>query len=61
MCPAFDDDLDNEVDDFTFEKNDHVFMAMVHLVDPHYFVCASSMVSRRLAEVFAKNSKLKGF
>jgi hypothetical protein len=36
-------------------------MAMVHLVNPHHFVCASSMVSRRLAEAFAKNSKPKGF
>jgi hypothetical protein len=59
--PAFDDDLDSEVDDFTIEEGDHVFMAMVHLVNPHHFVCASSTVSRRLAEAFAKNSKLKGF
>jgi hypothetical protein len=59
--PAFDDDLDSEVDDFTIEENDRVFMAMVHLVDPHYFVRASSTVSKRLAEAFAKNSKLKGF
>jgi hypothetical protein len=36
-------------------------MAMVHLVDPHHFVCASSTVSGRLAEAFVKNSKLKGF
>jgi hypothetical protein len=36
-------------------------MVMVHLVDPHYFVCAWSMVSGHLAEVFAKNSKLKSF
>jgi hypothetical protein len=54
MCPAFDDD-------FTIEEDDRVFMAMVHPVDPHHFVCASSMVSRRLAEGFAKNSKPKGF
>jgi hypothetical protein len=60
-CPAFDNDLDSEVNNFTIEEDDHVFMAMVHLFDPHYFVHASSMVSRRLAEVFAKNSKLKGF
>jgi hypothetical protein len=60
-CPAFDDDLDSEVDDFTIEEDDCVFMAMVHPVDPHHFVCASSTVSGRLAEVFAKNSKLKGF
>jgi hypothetical protein len=52
--PAFDDDLDSEVDDC-------IFMAMVHLVNPHHFVCASSMVSRRLVKVFAKNSKPKGF
>jgi hypothetical protein len=36
-------------------------MTMVHLVDPHHSVCASSMVSRRLAEAFAKNSKPKDF
>jgi hypothetical protein len=34
-------------------------MTMVHLVDPHHFVRASSTVSGRLAEVFAKNSKPK--
>jgi hypothetical protein len=58
---AFDNDLESEVDNFTIEKDDRVFMAMVHLVDPHHFVCASSMVSRCLAEAFAKNSKPKGF
>jgi hypothetical protein len=61
LCPAFDDDLDNEVDDFIIEKDDRVFMAMVHLVDPHHFVRASSTVSGRLAEAFAKNSEPKGF
>jgi hypothetical protein len=30
--PAFDDDLDSEVDDFTIEENDHIFMVMVHPV-----------------------------
>jgi hypothetical protein len=59
--PAFDNDLDSEVDDFTIEEDDHIFMAMVHLVDPHHFVRALSTVSGRLAEAFAKNSKLKGF
>jgi hypothetical protein len=58
---ALDDDLDGEVDDFTIEEDDRVFMAMVYPVDPHHFVHASSMVSRCLAEVFAKNSKPKGF
>jgi hypothetical protein len=58
---AFDNDLDGEVDDFTIEEDDHVFMAMVHPVDLHHFVHALSMVSRRLAEAFAKNSKPKGF
>jgi hypothetical protein len=59
--PAFDDDLDSDVNDFTIEEDDHIFMAMVHPVDPHHFVRASSTVSGRLAEAFAKNSKLKGF
>jgi hypothetical protein len=60
-CLAFDNDLDSEVDDFTIEEDDRVFMMMVHLVDPYHFVCASSTVSGHLAEAFAKNSKLKGF
>jgi hypothetical protein len=59
--PAFDDDLDSEVNDFIIKEDDHVFMAMVHPVDPHHFVCASSTVSGHLVEAFAKNSKLKGF
>jgi hypothetical protein len=50
--PAFDDDLDSEVDNFTIEEDDRVFMVMVHLVDPHHFVCALSIVSRHLVEVF---------
>jgi hypothetical protein len=60
-CPAFDDDLDSEVDDFTIEEDDCVSMAMVHPVDPHHSVCASSTVSGCLVEVFAKNSKPKDF
>jgi hypothetical protein len=60
-CPAFDDNLDSEVDDLTIEEGDHIFMVMVHLVNPHHFVHASSTVSRCLVEVFAKNSGLKGF
>jgi hypothetical protein len=50
--PAFDDD-------FTIGKDDHVFMTMVHLVDPHHFVCALSTVSRHLAE--AQELKAKVF
>jgi hypothetical protein len=50
--PALDDDLDSEVDDFTIEEDDRVFMAMVHPVDPHHFVRASSTVSGRLAKGF---------
>jgi hypothetical protein len=59
--PALDDDLDSEVDVFTIEEDDRVFTTVVHLVDPHHFVCASSMVSGHLVEAFAKNSKPKGF
>jgi hypothetical protein len=59
--PAFDNDLDSDVVNVIIEKDDHVFMMMVHPVNPHHFVCALSMVSRRLAEASAKNSKLKGF
>jgi hypothetical protein len=58
---AFDDDLDSELDDFTIEEDDRVFMVVVHPVDPHHFVHASSTVSGRLAEAFAKNSEPKGF
>jgi hypothetical protein len=58
---TLDNDLDSEVDDFAIEEDDHVFMAMVHLVDPHYFFRASSTVSVHLVEAFAKNSKPKGF
>jgi hypothetical protein len=62
-CLAFDDDLDSEVDDdldsevdnFTIEEDDRIFMAMVHPVDPHHFVRASSTVSGRLEEASAKN------
>jgi hypothetical protein len=61
LGPAFDDDLDSEVNNFTIKEDDCVFMTMVHPVDPHHFVRASSMVSGRLAEAFAKNSKPKGF
>jgi hypothetical protein len=60
-CPAFDDDLDSDIDDITIEEGDCVFMTMVHLVDPHHFVHASSMVSGCLAKAFAKNSKPKDF
>jgi hypothetical protein len=61
LCLAFDDDLDSEVNDFTIEEDDQIFMAMVHLFDPHHVVRASSTVSRHLVEAFAKNSKLKDF
>jgi hypothetical protein len=59
--PAFDDDLDSDVIDFTIEEDDCVFMMMVHPVDPHHFVHASSTVSGCLAEASAKNSKPKCF
>jgi hypothetical protein len=57
-CLAFDDDLDCEVNDFTIEEDDRIFMVMVYPVNPYHFVCALSMVSGHLAEVFAK---AKGF
>jgi hypothetical protein len=60
-CPAFDNDLEFDADHIKIEEGDCVFMVMVHLVDPQHFVCASSMVSGRLAEASAKNSMLKGF
>jgi hypothetical protein len=42
--PAFDDDLDSDVVNVIIEEDDHVFMTMVHPVDLHHFVCASSSV-----------------
>jgi hypothetical protein len=59
--PALDNNLDSDVVDVIIEEDDRVFMTMVHPVDPHHFVRASSMVSRRLAEASTKNSKPKGF
>jgi hypothetical protein len=60
-CLALDNDPDSDVDNITIEEGDHIFMMMVHLVNPHHFVHASSMVSGRLVEAFAKNSKPKDF
>jgi hypothetical protein len=34
--PALDNNLDSEVDDFTIEEDDRVFMAMVHPVNPYH-------------------------
>jgi hypothetical protein len=59
--PAFDDGLDSDVVDVIIEEDDRVFMTMVHPVDHHHFIHASSTVSGRLAEAFAKTSKPKGF
>jgi hypothetical protein len=60
ICPTFDDDLNLNVNNIEIEEDYCVFMAMVHLVDPHHFICSSSTVSGHLAEAFAKNSKSKG-
>jgi hypothetical protein len=60
-CPALDSDLDSDIDNVAIEEGDRIFMTMVHLVDPQHFVRALSMVSGRLAEAFANNSKPKGF
>jgi hypothetical protein len=58
---AFDDNLDFNVNNIEIEEDDHVFMATVHLVNPHHFIHALSTVSRCLVEASAKNSKPKGF
>jgi hypothetical protein len=58
---AFDNDLDLEVDGIEIEEDDLVFMAMVHLVNPQYFIHTSSTVSGHLAEASAENSNAKGF
>jgi hypothetical protein len=57
--PAFDDNLDSDNDNITIEEDDCIFMTIVHPVDSQHFVHPSSMVSRHLAEAFAKNLKLK--
>jgi hypothetical protein len=57
---TFDNDLNLDVDDTDIEEDDHVFMAVVHLVDHHHSICALNMVFRHLAEASAKNSKPKG-
>jgi hypothetical protein len=59
--PALDDDLDSDIDDVIIEEDDRIFMTMVHPIDPQHFVCASSMVSGRLAEASTKNLKPKDF
>jgi hypothetical protein len=35
-CLAVDDDLDSEVDNFTIEEDDRIFMMIVHPVNPHH-------------------------
>jgi hypothetical protein len=60
-CPAFDNDLDLNVDNIEIEEDDCIFMVIVHLVNLHYFICALSIVSIHLAEAFARNSKPKRF
>jgi hypothetical protein len=57
----FDDNLDSEVYDLIIKEDDHIFMMMVHLVDPQHFVHASNTVSRRLAKAFTRNLKPKEF
>jgi hypothetical protein len=59
--PALDDDLKFDADHIKIEECDHVFMVMVHPVDPQHFVRALSTVSRCLAEASAKDLTLKGF
>jgi hypothetical protein len=58
---ALDNDLDSDVDDVIIKEDDHVFMTMVHPVDPQHFVCASSTVSGHLAEASTKHLKPKDF
>jgi hypothetical protein len=58
---AFNDDVNSDVINFTTEEDDCIFMVMVHPIDSHHFVHASSTVSAHLAEAYAKNSKPKCF
>jgi hypothetical protein len=59
LGPAFDNDLDLDVDNIDIEEDDHVFIVMVCPVDLHHFVHTSSTVSGHPAEVSTKNSKPK--
>jgi hypothetical protein len=59
--PAFDNNLDLDVNNNEIEEDSHIFMVMAHLVNPCHFICTLSTVSGHLAEAFAKNSKPKGF
>jgi hypothetical protein len=59
--PAFENELDFNVNNMEIEEDDHIFMTMVHLVNPHHFIHALSRVSGHLAEASAENSKPKGF
>jgi hypothetical protein len=52
--PAFDDDLNFDADNIEIEGSDHVFMALVHPVNPQHFIHDLSMVFRHLAEAFTK-------
>jgi hypothetical protein len=58
---AFDDNLNLDVNDIEIEEDDQVFIPMVYLVNPQYFIHASSTVFKCLAKTSAKNSQLKGF
>jgi hypothetical protein len=53
-CPAFDNNLDLDANNIEIEEGDCILMVMVYPVDPEHFVYALSMVSRCLAEAFAK-------
>jgi predicted aspartyl protease len=57
--PAFDDDLDSEVNDFTIEQDDRIFMVMVHPVDPHHCPCFEHSVRTSSGSVCQK-IKAKG-
>jgi hypothetical protein len=59
-----DSDTEEEVQDkgpAFDEEGDCVFTAIVYLVNPQHFICASSMVSGHLVEASVKNSMPKGF
>jgi hypothetical protein len=59
-CPALDNELHSEVDDFTIEEDDRVYNNGASGQSSPFCLCLKH-VSRHLAEAFAKNSKPKGF
>jgi hypothetical protein len=60
-CLVFDDDLNFDTDNIEIEEGDHVFMAIVHLVDPQHFICALSIVFWTSVQSLHKDIQYRAF